>query len=537
MYIGLGITYEKSIGRRVNQSEKQNVSKVAKNSLLSGIGSIITLVTLPITSVITTRVLGAELYGIYSLVQSWGSLLSNISSLGLNGTNLRFISAYKALNDKSKMKGSIYWTLKISLCVSIFITVFIFLFPSWFCETFVHRPETISLELFESNTVNAFRFYAISIFLTSVYLVFTSSLNGLQEIKYKVIANDLAGTATKISTLIFFILLGWDLYAALLSNIFQDMVILGFSLYFLLKTFPELKLSNLKPKYEKSKMNKFAAALFSKTLLSKYTFQLDILFLGLFNSARDVGVYAVALRLQPLIYYPHYTLSNIFDPMVAELHTLKKSEELKNLYQTVTKWSFSLSLPIFTTVILFSKEILNVFGKDFSEGIILVVIMGIGNLIHDMLGLSGNVIMMTGRIKVNLINSAVMAVVNVIMYYFLIQYYGIMGAAVGNALSMLILNTMMMFQVKYYFGFMPFRKSLYKPLLSVSGAALLMEILLTAYKLPYYKFTFIFYIIFLWAVYIIGLFVLKFDSYDIHIIKKIGNKFPIIGKILPKSYL
>ncbi len=520
----------------MNASEKQNVSKVAKNTLLSGIGNIISLVTLPITSVITTRVLGAELYGIYSIVQSWGSLLANISSLGLNGTNLRFLPGYKALNEKAKMKGSIYWSLKVTVFVSLLITSFILLFPDWFCNFFIHRPATVSKEVFELNTVHAFRFYAVSIFLTSIYLTFTASLNGLQEIKYKVIANDIAGTAAKISSLIVFVLFGWDLYAALASNIFQDIVIFSCALYFLLKVFPELRNPSFKAEYEKSKMNKFAAALFSKSLLSKYTFQLDILFLGMFQSAREVGVYAVASRLQPLIYYPHYTLSNIFDPLVAELHALGKKEELRHLYQTVTKWTFSLSLPIFTTVVLFSKEILNVFGKDFSDGMILVLIMGVGNLVHDLLGLSGNVIMMTGRININLFNSAIMAVVNILLYYILIKYYGVMGAAVGNALSMILLNTMMMFQVWYYMGFVPFRRSLAKPVISILSSASIIELLLQLYRLPFYKFTFIIYILVLWLLYIIGLFVLKFDDYDRYIIRKVANKIPLLGRLLPNSY-
>ncbi|MBL7996396.1 polysaccharide biosynthesis C-terminal domain-containing protein, partial [bacterium] len=391
-------------------------------------------------------------------------------------------------------------------------------------------------ETFETNIVRAFRFYAASILMTSLYQVMMSSLNGLQEIKYKVLSNEIIGSAAKIVSLVLFVFFGWDLYAALGSNLVQDAVILSVSLFFLLKVFPKLKDFSFKPEYEKNKMNKFAAALFTNSLLSKYTFQLDILFLGFFTTMREVGIYTVALRLQPLIYLPHYTIGTIFGPLVAELHAAKKFEELESLYKTVTKWSFSMSLPIYATIILFSNEILNVFGKDFSEGVLIILLMSTGNLIHDFLGLSGNIIMMTGRINVNLANSAVMAVVNVVLYYFFIKSYGILGAAISNGLSMIILNTMTVIEVRHYLGWYPFKKSLLKPIFSLVVSAFFVELLLLIYRLPLYQFTFVIYIFSLWGFYILGLFLLKFDNEDVFIIKKIAKRFSFVQRLLPKSY-
>lgn len=520
----------------MNQSEKQNVSKVAKNSLISGFGSIISLVMLPITGVITTRVLGAELYGIYSLVQSWSSILANISSLGLNGTNLRFVPVYKALNEKAKIKGSIYWTLQVTAIVGLSLTIFIILFPSQFCSAVVYRMSSASSEIYETTVNEAFRFYAVSIFMTSIYLVFVASLNGMQEIKYKILSNEIIGSVAKISSLLLFIFMGWDLYAAFSSNLVQDVVILCFSLYFLLKVFPEIKNPAVKPVFEKKKMNKFAVALFSKSMLNNYTFQLDILFLGFFSAARDVGIYTVALRLQPLIYLPYYTIKLIFDPLVAELYTTDKITELGKLYKTVTQWAFTLSLPLFGTIVLYSNEILNIFGRDFTDGMLLLLILSVGNLINNLLGLSGNMIMMIGRINVNLLNSVVMAVVNSSLYFFLIKFYGIIGAAIGNCLSLIILNTLTMFQVGHFLGIYPFKKSLLKPIISLAGSILFVEGVRIIYELPYYKFTFIVYVFLLWTLYVIGLFALKLDDQDTYVLRKIAAKFPLFAKILPKSY-
>lgn len=506
----------------MNQSEKQNISKVAKNSLISGVGSLANLITTPLTSLITTRVLGAELFGIYSLVQSWGALLSNISSLGLNGTNLRFIPTYKGLGDRAKIKGSILWTFRVSFTISLLITLFILFFPSLFCEFFIHRPLNVSEETFENNIVTAFRFYAVSILLTSVYLVMMSSLNGLQEIKYKIISNEIIGSASKILSLVLFIFFGWDLYAALGSNLIQDAVILSVSLYFLLKVFPEIKDTSFKPDFEKSRMNKFAAAVFSNSLLNKYSFQLDILFLGFFNSMRDVGIYTVALRLQPLIYLPHYTISAVFGPLVAELHASAKIEELKNLYKTVTKWSFTISLPIFATLVLFSDEVLKVFGKDFTEGKHLVVIMGVANVIHDLVGLSGSVIMMTGRIRINLYNSMVTAFINITCFPVLIYLFGISGAAWAYFVSVIVMDIILASEMVYIFKFNPFKKSLYKPILAISAAMIVTYI--TKLIIDWQSPLALILVLVLLSSYGILLYLFKIDEEDRMVINKIKQK-------------
>ena len=506
----------------MNQSEKQNLSKIAKNSLISGVGSFVNLTIIPLTSVITTRVLGAELFGIYSLVQSWGALLSNISSIGLNGTNLRFIPTYKGLGDWPKIKGSILWTLKVSLAISMMLTILILIFPSQFCDFFVHRPETISKETFETNIVSAFRFYAASILMTSLYLVMMSSLNGLQEIKYKVLSNEIIGSAAKIVSLVLFIFFGWDLYAALGSNLIQDAVILIISLFFLLKVFPKLKDSSFKPEFEIKKMNKFAAVLFSNSLLNKYTFQLDILFLGYFSTVRNVGIYAVALRLQSLIYLPHYTISTAFGPLVAELHSSGRIEELKRLYKTVTKWSFSVSLPIFAVLVLFSDEILTIFGKDFSEGKHLVIVMGVANVIHDLVGLSGNVITMTGRIRINFYNSIITACVNIILFSVFIYHFGATGAAWAYLISILIIDIILISEIIHIFHFNPFKKSLYKPILSI-GIAMLATVglkLLLNWPSPFP----LFLVIALGGIYFGILYLLRFDEEDKMVINKTLQK-------------
>jgi len=508
----------------VKSSEKTNILRLAKNSLIAGAGNILGIVVVPITSVITTRVLGSELFGIYSLVQSWGALLANLSSFGLNGANLRFKPTYQGLGDTAKMKGSIYWTLQVSLLISVCITVSIFLFPTQFCNVFIHRPEQISEAVFQENVVAAFRFYSISISLTAIYLGFLSSLNGMQAIKYKVVSNDIMGSIAKVSTLILLVLAGYDLYAALLSNLIQDVTILVFSGFFLIKVFPACVNREMRPRYERKQLNRFSVFLFSNSLLSKYTFQLDILFLGNFAPLKEVGIYTVALRLQPLIYLPIYSIMALFSPMTAELFARKDIAGIAHLYKNVTKWTVTFSLPIAATIVLFAQDILNIFGRDFSSGVAIVLILSIGNVIHDFLGIAGQIITMTGRIKINLINSVIMSCVNLGLFYFLIREYGIMGAAFGNALSNVIINVIMLVEVIYLYGIHPFKKTLYKPFVAVMTSVALTIVMTRILPATPHSLWFLGHGFFLVSSYALMLLVLGFDEEDRFVLSRMMGR-------------
>lgn len=516
----------------VEDKDKQALSKLAKNSLLSGLGNILVLGTVPITSLLTTRMLGAELFGVFSLVQSWCALLANISSLGLNGTNLRFVPGFKGRGDRARIKGSVFWTLQVSLALSVFFFLLIVVFPSQFCDIFVHRPPGMEADTFQTMVGNAFRFSAISVVLTAAYLVGSSTLTGLQEVKYKILANEVWGSIAKILSLVLLLVLGLDLYAALGSNIVQDVIILGLSAFFLRKVFPDVADPAVQPVYERKEMNKFASILFSNSILNKYTFQLDLLFLGYFQAAQQLGIYTVALRLQSLIHMPIYSMMTIFSPMVAELHAQDDRRRISDLYKTVTKWSLSLSLPIFGTLVIFSKHILNLFGKEFTGGIWILAIMGFGNLVHAFLGIAGQITTMTGRVTVNFYNSMVMSVVNVGLYFLLIPTYGMIGAAAGNALANLLINSIMCIEVYVIYGLHPFKVSLYKPVVAFVAAALAAWTVSSIVVLPMIQYTFLAHVVLFWGVYLAILFRLKIDDEDDYVLEKISARLPAFLKVL-----
>lgn len=508
----------------MKQTPSRLVSSVAKNSLISGAGSVFNYLMAPISAILTTRALGAELFGVFALVQTWGAMLSNFSSFGLNGANLRLIPQYNAVGNKPAVKGSIFWTLRVSLVVSLGLTIYLAILPEHFSSVLVRKPERITASVLESTLPGAFRFYAVSILLTSVYMVGLSSLNGLKLIQYKTLANEFVGPVIKVVSLVALLALGLDLKAALLSNILQDLAVLVVAGYFLVRWWPALLDRSIRPVFHYRMMNKFGATLFVSSLLNKYTFQLDLLFLGYFSTLKEVGVYTVALRLQPLIYLSLYMISNIFSPLIGELHAQGKLDEMASLYRTVTKWAFTISLLMVSIILVFDREILLIFGKDFTDGKLPLLILSLGNLVQVLLGSAGSIIVMTGKIYLNLLNSLVIAVANVVGYYFLISSMGALGAALANSISVILISVLFFLEVLYYYKMHPFQVSLWKPVVAAVLSAAVSWSLKSMIVLDGLPYAFVLWILLGTGVFFAALYMFKLDEEDKFVLTKIRTR-------------
>lgn len=445
-------------------SQSEYTKRIAKNAGISAIGSMIGFVFAPISGLITTRALGVELYGIYSLVTYWTNFLAGLSTLGFGGALTRFISSYRGEKRLDKVKGSIHLSLKVGIIVSSAMTILVFLFPGVICNMLCRQP----------SMADAFRFFSFNILFTAIYSVLLAALTGFQNQRAVVLSNSILGNAAKIMSLLIFLAFGLKLYAALASSIIQDLVVLCAAVVFLLKVFPELGRRGVKAVSEASKLWKFSGTMFATSLLNRYTIRLDLLFLGFYCSLADVGMYSVALRLQPLIYTPHYAISQIFGPIVAELSLKNNRKEMQYLYRTVTKWTASFSLPIFLTIGLFHQPILELFGNDFKGASAALLILGLGNSFADIFGMSGQVIVMIGKPGLNLVNTICSATVAVGLFTLLIPRYGMIGAAIATAVSVGLINCIRLAQVYKIVGIHPFSTSLAKLVICslLSGVAI-----------------------------------------------------------------
>lgn len=425
----------------------EHLSTIVKNSIWTSGGGILAQFITPIISVISTRILGVELYGVFNLLAYWGNLLADFARIGTGDSLLRFIPKYKSRNKDTLIAEVISFTFTVPLIISCLVMVLVIVFS--------YDLSNILFKNYQYS--NYIVLYSPTIVFTTIYLTFISILHSFKNQKRVVFARDIIANLSKLFTLILFAFLGYKLAAALLSNLMRDLTIVGITLFFLVKYFKK-HLAFFKLNYsEKKDFSKYSLTLFGQSLFNKYTFRLDVIFLGFLRNTFEVGLYSVALKIQPFIYMVSSSMSLIFSPIVVELFEKKDFGNLSFIYKKVTKWTFMISFPLVCIIVIFSQKILSIFGSSFILASNSLIILCLGSLMADILGLSGQIINMIGKPMINLINSIFLTVIMVILFIILIPKYGIWGAAISYSVGLLIINVARVIEVYKFIGIHPFQ--------------------------------------------------------------------------------
>ena len=159
----------------------------------------------------------------------------------------------------------------------------------------------------------------------------------------------------------------------------------------------------------------------------------DTVLLGRFGTAVEVGIYAVATRWLMPAYAIATAIGQMFSPRIAAEDARGDRATLARMLKRVTYWNTSLSIPIFLTLALIPGALLALFGETYSLGATALAILALGQLLNTAAGPLGQVINMSGRAHINMMNNAAVAGLNVVACIVLIPRFGMVGAALSFA--------------------------------------------------------------------------------------------------------
>ena len=108
-------------------------------------------------------------------------------------------------------------------------------------------------------------------------------------------------------------------------------------------------------------------------------------------------------------------------------------------------WSLPIKLDF---LMIFGKPILGLFGEEFKNGYLSLLILIVGQLVNALSGSVGYIMVMTGKQKQASIVFAISAALNIIMNLIFIPIFGIAGAAAVTAASLILWNVTLVFYIR-----------------------------------------------------------------------------------------
>ena len=439
---------------------QSQMGHISRHSFVFFLGTIFTAATGYLFKVYLARELGAEALGVYALGMTIIGLLGVFNAVGLPQAAVRYIAAYSATGRVELLRKFLGRGISILLISNLLLSLVLLWIGPRIATSFYH---TAALS-------NYFGLFAMIMLLGVLTTFLGQALAGYKDVMRRTVITNFIGTPLTMALSVGLIVLGFGLRGYIAAQVLSALVVL------VLLTFSVLKLTPAGPSFlvaifsplEKEVVS-FSAFAFGLTLLEFLMAQSDKILIGLYLNARDVGIYAVAMALVAFVSIVLQSVNQIFSPTIAELHARQQHAMLARIFQTLTKWSLGLTLPLAAVMIIFAPILMRIFGHDFEAGWPILVIGTVGQLVNCGVGSVGYLLQMSGHQRDLIKIEAVMAVVMVALAFLLIPRWGIVGAAAAAAITNLVSNLWYLWEVRRRLEMFPYNLSYFRLLLPLAA--------------------------------------------------------------------
>lgn len=413
-----------------------------------------------VLSLLLTNALGADLYGIYSYGRRILGAVVTFTPLGTNVTLTRFLSANRGdLEAQNRTLALAYLT---TFGASLLAGAGIFLYAGRInAATLGTEPFTVVLQIFGA---------AIP-FVSMVHLA-ANSFRGLEMPAHQ----NLINVSTPVSRLLVVsaaIAVGYSVVGITAAFVAASVVAFAVAAV-ALRSYTDLLPSLDFTRGEAREFYDYSLPLSASRAGTLLYNRMDVFMVGIFLGARDVGIYSIAMLLAGVITLPLSGFNQLFPPVASRLYADEDTASLVAVYATVTRWSITITLILALPLLVYGSEVLRLFGPEFTAGVSVLSLFVLGQLVNAFSGPSNDVLSMTDNQYVVMVNHWGFGLLNVVLNYYFIVTFGITGAALATATILAVLNVTRVLEVWYFERLFAYTTRLWKPVVSVGGAAAVM---------------------------------------------------------------
>lgn len=186
------------------------------------------------------------------------------------------------------------------------------------------------------------------------------------------------------------------------------------------------------------------------------------------NGLSKNGVYTTALFIATIIEIPGRAIISIAIPVIS--HALKENDipKIEQLYKNSSTIQFTVGLFLFLGVWLNIDNVFSIMprGEEFAAGKYAILFIGMAKLMDAMTSINMTILLNSKYYKISLLLILVLGGVTILTNLWLIPIYGITGAAMATALSILLYQLIATSYLYYRYKILPFSMSTIKALMT-----------------------------------------------------------------------
>jgi O-antigen/teichoic acid export membrane protein len=387
-----------------------------------------------ILSVYIINYISTEEFGLISYAYNIISFIAPFTGFGI----YQSLSRFGPLQDSQRKKNQLFkFIFKRGIIASVFLVAIVILLSRFITQSIPESQEYLNI---------------ISFFIISHFILETV------KIYYRVYGINKLFAYLEISHSVLLVILGlglsyfWGGYGYVLALVISPLII---ALYVIFKNniFRKTEKENYTKAYKKSL---WIYGLYTSLggLTSQLIFSIDILTIGfLIKEPTSVALYKAASLIPfSLLFIPAGVMKT---DLVKITQNYQNKTFLKNYVSNYLKIFFIISLITFIALYFLSSFIMGLFGDEYVVAQDLIPVFGIG-LVGAFLFRNpfGNIITCVGWAKTNTVISIITLALDIVLNIFLVEEYGIIGAAYSTALLLWIAG------IASYIAFLNYLKTL-----------------------------------------------------------------------------
>ena len=168
--------------------------------------------------------------------------------------------------------------------------------------------------------------------------------------------------------------------------------------------------------------------------------QLDLILLKEYSAYENLAYYGVAVKISMMLNIALVAVNQVVGPQLAEFYYKKDKKGLKDIVEKSIILNTALSLPVMIIVLMMPETILSVFGSNYILAKDALIILLIGQALNAMMGSTDLYLNMTGKQNYFQKIIFIALIINVILNFVLIPQFGMIGAAIATAISLVFWN-------------------------------------------------------------------------------------------------
>ncbi|MGB6537862.1 MAG: lipopolysaccharide biosynthesis protein [Xanthobacteraceae bacterium] len=162
----------------------------------------------------------------------------------------------------------------------------------------------------------------------------------------------------------------------------------------------------------------------------------DVIVLQMYRPPNEVGIYYAASKTMALIAFIYFSVAQTLAHKFAEYHVAGSRQRLANFLAVAVRMTFWPSLGAILVLLAIGRPLLRMFGHDFVSGYYLMFILAIGLLARASVGPAERLLNMLGERRSCAFVYAGSFAANIGLCVVLIPHFGIAGAAIANAATL-----------------------------------------------------------------------------------------------------